>query len=158
MQAAANMVTHVRAMARQSCDLRVQQFVSDNLNATFQSCWCFSLSGTGFEVGIWPYECCVYLIPIHYNDVIMGAIACQITSLTIIFSTVYSDADQRKHQSSASLAYVGPGTGDRWIPRTNGQQCNVSISWRHHDLWNWRLFGVLGQWCLPHNSSEKYLI
>ena len=42
----------------------------------------------------------------HYNDVIMGAIASQITSLTIVSSTVYSDADQRKHQSSASLAFV----------------------------------------------------
>ena len=36
----------------------------------------------------------------------MGAIASQITSLTIVYSTVYSDADQRKHQSSASLALV----------------------------------------------------
>ena len=43
---------------------------------------------------------------IHYNDVIMGAMASQITSLTIVYSTVYSDADQRKHQSSASLAFV----------------------------------------------------
>ena len=42
----------------------------------------------------------------HYNDVIMGTIASQITSLTIVYSTVYSDADQRKHQSSASLAFV----------------------------------------------------
>ena len=42
----------------------------------------------------------------YYNDVIMGAIAPQITSLTIVYSTVYSDADQRKHQSSASLAFV----------------------------------------------------
>ena len=30
----------------------------------------------------------------------------QITSLTIVFSTIYSDADQRKHQSSTSLAFV----------------------------------------------------
>ena len=36
----------------------------------------------------------------------MGAIASQITSLTIIFSAVYLDTDQRKHQSSASLAFV----------------------------------------------------
>ena len=36
----------------------------------------------------------------------MGAMASQITSLTIVHSTVYSDADQRKHQSSASLAFV----------------------------------------------------
>ena len=37
----------------------------------------------------------------------MGAIASQITSLTIVYSTVHSDADQRKHQSSVSLAFVG---------------------------------------------------
>ena len=43
----------------------------------------------------------------HYDDVIMTVMASQITSLTIVYSTVYSDADQRKHQSSASLAFVG---------------------------------------------------
>ena len=42
----------------------------------------------------------------HYSDVIMGGIASQITSLTTVYSTVYSDADQRKHQSSALLAFV----------------------------------------------------
>ena len=42
----------------------------------------------------------------HYTDVIMRAIASQITSLTSVYSTVYSDADKRKHQSSASLAFV----------------------------------------------------
>ena len=46
------------------------------------------------------------LVLIHYNDVIMGAMASQITSLTTVYSTVYSGADQRKHQSSASLAFV----------------------------------------------------
>ena len=43
---------------------------------------------------------------IHYGDVIMSAMASQITSLTIVYSTFYSGADQRKHQSSASLASV----------------------------------------------------
>ena len=43
---------------------------------------------------------------IHYTDVIMGAIASQITSITIVYSTVYSDADERKHHTSASLAFV----------------------------------------------------
>ena len=47
----------------------------------------------------------------HYNDVITGAMASQITSLTIVYAIVYSDGDQRKHQSSASLAFV------RWIHR-----------------------------------------
>ena len=42
----------------------------------------------------------------HYNDVMMSMIASQITSLTIVYSTVYSGADQRKHQSCASLAFV----------------------------------------------------
>ena len=36
----------------------------------------------------------------------MSAIASQIASLTIDYSIVYSDADQRKHQSSASLVFV----------------------------------------------------
>ena len=42
----------------------------------------------------------------HYNDVIMSTMASQITSLTSVYPTVYSGADQRKHQSSASLAFV----------------------------------------------------
>ena len=36
----------------------------------------------------------------------MGTIASQITSLTIVYSTVYPGTDQRKHQSPASLAFV----------------------------------------------------
>ena len=42
---------------------------------------------------------------LHYNSVIMGAMASQITSLTIVYSTVYSVTDQRKYQSSALLAF-----------------------------------------------------
>ena len=44
----------------------------------------------------------------------------QITSLTIVYSAVYSDADQTKHQSSASLAFV------RGIHR-GGWWCNWSL-------------------------------
>ena len=51
----------------------------------------------------------------------MTTMGTQITSLTIVYSTVYSDADQRKHQSSASLAFVWEIHRDRWIPRTKGQ-------------------------------------
>ena len=40
---------------------------------------------------------------IHYNDVTMAS---HIISLTIVYSTVYSGADQRKHQRSASLAFI----------------------------------------------------
>ena len=50
----------------------------------------------------------------HYSEVILGTMASQTTSLTIVYTTVYSGADQGKHQSSASLAFVrginrGPG-------------------------------------------------
>ena len=51
----------------------------------------------------------------------MIEMASQITSFTVVYSTVYSDADQTKHQSSASLAFVRGIHRDRWIPRTKGQ-------------------------------------
>ena len=51
----------------------------------------------------------------------MTTIASQITSLAVVYSTVYSDADKKKHQSSAPLAFVWGIHRDRWIPRTKGQ-------------------------------------
>ena len=42
----------------------------------------------------------------YHSDVVMGTMASQVTSLTIVCSTVYSGADQRKHQSSTSLAFM----------------------------------------------------
>ena len=58
---------------------------------------------------------------LHYTDVIMTTMTSQITSLTVVYSTVYWNADQRKHQSFASLAFVWGIQRDRWIPRTKGQ-------------------------------------
>ena len=72
----------------------------------------------------------------HYYDVIIGAIASQITSLTTVYSTaVYSDADQSKHQSSASLAFVREIHRNRWISHAQmaSNAENVSIWWRHHE-------------------------
>ena len=43
----------------------------------------------------------------------MSAISSQITGVSIVYSTVYSGADQRKHQSSASLAFM---RGIHWWP------------------------------------------
>ena len=51
---------------------------------------------------LWYARLCYNNCPIHYGDVIMGTMTSQITSLTIVYSTVYSGADQ----SSASLAFV----------------------------------------------------
>ena len=42
----------------------------------------------------------------HYNDIIMSAVASQITSVSIVCSTLGSGPDQRIHQRSASLAFV----------------------------------------------------
>ena len=48
-----------------------------------------------------------YHVPCGYNcDVIMGLMSSPITSLTIVYSSVYSGADQRKSQSFVSLAFV----------------------------------------------------
>ena len=58
----------------------------------------------------------------------MGMIASLLTSLTIVYSTVYSDADQRKHQSSAS-----PVAGEFPAQMASNAE-NVSIWWRHHEL------------------------
>ena len=44
----------------------------------------------------------------HCDDVIMSTITSQITSPTVVYSTVYSDADQRKHQSSRHWPLCGP--------------------------------------------------
>ena len=72
----------------------------------------------------------------HYTDVIMGAMASQITSLTIVYSTVYSGADQRKHQSSASLAFVRGihrARTSEFPAQTASNAENASIWWRHHE-------------------------
>ena len=42
----------------------------------------------------------------HYNDAIMSAMPSEITGVSIVCSSVGSGADQRKHQSSASLAFL----------------------------------------------------
>ena len=84
----------------------------------------------------------------HYNDVIMGPTASQITSLTIVYSTVYLGADQRKHQSPALLAFVrgihrGPENSPHKWPVTRKMfpfddviMCNYSPSITH-PRWAW---------------------
>ena len=82
------------------------------------------INNYSFETAWWPTlneAAMENMIEIHYTDVIMTTMASQTTSLTVVYSTVYSDADQRKHQSSASLAFVWGIDRDRWIPRTKGQ-------------------------------------
>ena len=71
----------------------------------------------------------------HNRDIIMDTMASQITSLMIVYSTVYSGTDQWKHKSSKLLAFVRGihqcRNGEFPAQRTNNAE-NVSISWRHH--------------------------
>ena len=65
---------------------------------------------------------CIFQGPLlHYIDVIMTTMASQISGLTVVYSILCSGTDRRKHQSSASLAFVRGIHRDRWIPRTKGQ-------------------------------------
>ena len=59
--------------------------------------------------------------PTHYSDVIMGAMASKITSLTIVYWTVYSGADKKNIKAPRHWPLCGEFTGDRWIPHINGQ-------------------------------------
>ena len=84
--------------------------------------------------------------PHHYDDVIKGAMASQITSLTIVYSTVYSGADQSKHQSSASLAFVwgihrGPVNSPHKWPVTRKMFPFDDVIMR------WHLFIRAQSWC-----------
>ena len=102
----------------------------------------------------------------HYEDVIMSAIASQITSLTVVYSTVYWDADQRNYQSSALLAFVWGIHRARWIPRTKGQlrgKCFhlMTSSWPYmvHSLWSdiYRFYQK-SSWLLNHHCASDTLV
>ena len=77
----------------------------------------------------------------------MSAMASQITSLTIVYSIVYSGADQRKHQSFASLDFVR--VIHRWPVNSSHKGAsdaeNDSIWWRHHDTFRHQVKQLLQQ-------------
>ena len=81
----------------------------------------------------------------HNDCVIMTTIASQITSLTVVYSIVYSDADQRKHQISVSLAFV---RGIR-IPRTNGQLRGKCFHLMTSSCW----IEIIAKLCFAKNNS-----
>ena len=93
----------------------------------------------------------------------MGAMASsQITSLTIVYSTIYSGADQRKHQSSGSLAFV---LGiNRWLVNSPHKYpvTRKCFHWlRHHDFPHRRAFVTeiqLSPGGLPHSASNAELV
>ena len=103
-------------MLGQSRILRGCSFKSNN-----NSCktWCINTFETSITVVISGES---YSIK-HYSVFIMTTMASQITGVSIVCSTVCSGADQRNHQSSASLAFSS---------KRASHAENVSIWWSHH--------------------------
>ena len=102
-----------------------------------------------------------YRTLLQYDDVIMGAMASQITSLTIVYSTVYSGADQSQHQSSASLAFVwgihwGPVNSPHKWPVTRKCFHLMTSSWQYEDNLYWYRIPITIIKCLDI-SFETYL-
>ena len=97
------------------------------------ACWWTSIVMAFAGTVMTKFKPCMYVCPAgnmsyHYSDVMMGVMAYRITNLTIVYLTVYLGEDQRKHQSSASLAFV---TGEFPAQMASNAE-NVYIWWRHH--------------------------
>ena len=73
------------------------------------------------------------LTHLHYIDVIMGSISSQITSLTIVYSTVHSGKDAEK---TSKLRGTGLCAGNSQMA---SNEENDSIRWRHHEIISIRL-------------------
>ena len=87
----------------------------------------------------------------------MGAMASQITGVSIVYSSVGSGANQRKHESSASLAFV-KGI-HRWIPAQKASNTEkVFIWWRHHARYFPRLSLARDEGPPLYHRTRCYLI
>ena len=148
----------LRFMFHQSLFLRIQLTISQHwLSAKQATSHCLSQW--------WPMS--------HDNDVITTTMASQITSLTVVYSTVYSDADQRKYQSSASLAFVqgihrGPVNSPHKWPVTRKMFAFDDVIMCFQTAWHnlvvlhsWVINGIYrsnhsngGHWCRPYKMPS----
>ena len=95
----------------------------------------------------------------HYNDVIMDPMVSLITSVSIVYSTVCSGANQLKHHCSAYWPLWGEFTGYRWIPRTKASYAeNVSIWWRHHPIQDKGHLRRFLYWACMVSHSEREIL
>ena len=87
--------------------------------------WSSHTRGFGLDYFLFIRQPCILpsASQYHYNDVIMSAVASQITSVFFFCSTAGSGPDQRKHQSSASLAFL---RGIRRWPGHSPHKCPVT--------------------------------
>ena len=86
----------------------------------------------------------------HYYDVIMSTMAYQITRLASVYLTIYSGADQRKHQSSAALAFVRgihrwPVNSPHKGPVTRKMFHLMTSSW-HCGIYEFGVFQAVDMW------------
>ena len=84
-----------------------------------------SLTSTNGDLGWW----CTYTSPLLWRH--NGANASQITSLSVVYSTVYSGANQRKRRVTGLCAGNSPETVEFPAQMASNAE-NVSIWWRHH--------------------------
>ena len=111
-----------------------QFFLCDETGSVFQH-----VMTCEYMWGLNKYFCPICHAFKHYIDVIMTTVASQITSVMVVYSIVYSGADQRKHQSSVSLAFVRGIHRSRGIPRTKSQ-------------WRWKWFHLMTSSWLQQNG------
>ena len=93
------------------------------------------------------YEISTQNSKLHYDDVTRSLMASQITSLTIVYSTIYSGVEQKKNQSFASLAFVrgihrGPVNSPHKWPVTRkmfpfGDVIMERLDLKSGDLYSW---------------------
>ena len=93
------------------------------------------------------------------SDVTMDAMASQITSLTVVYSTVYSGADKKKSKLRVTGLCAGnsPVTSEFRAQRDSNAE-NVSIWWRHHatDIWSHKSCCSPGNMC--QNTNEPFAL
>ena len=94
----------------------------------------------------------------HYSDVIMGAMASQITGVAIVCSTVFSGADLIKHQGSASLTFVRE---IHWWPvdspyKSASNAEDISTWWRHHAVCHHKLSCIGSEHTISYKSQWRH--
>ena len=120
---------------------------------------------------------------LYYNDVIMSAMASQITSVSIVYSTICSGADQRKHQGSVSLVFArgihrwsvlnsshkGPVTR-KMFPSDDvivvlyifEAECRGHAPWRLDNrprracYWKWKINCLYANVCVVSSQTEEF--
>ena len=121
-----------------------------------------------FELHISTMTAILQTITFHYCDVILGAMASQITSLTIVYSRVHSSADKKIIKAPRHWSLWDEFTGHRWIPHRwpitrKMFPFNESsfISWLRDDdtarfLHYWFFWGEIHRW--PLDSPVKWRV